>query len=90
MEHKRLLIPEKKLQFERRILQLKLPLTVEKLELMACKSCRVAKPEKLPRFTFSHSLLSLVVDTQPGSREENGNKHFDRVLPPHAFKTVSN
>lgn len=30
----------------------------------------MAKPEKLPRFSFSHSLLLLVNDTQPGSAEK--------------------
>lgn len=42
-------------------------LTLEKLALRVCRSCRVAKAEKLPKFFWSQSLLPLVLETQPGS-----------------------
>lgn len=61
-------------QFERKILQLQSPLTLEKLGLMACKSCRVANLEKLPKFSSSHSLLPLINETQPGSAKKTETK----------------
>ena len=60
----------KNFPFCRRGVQLQSPLTLEKLGLRACKSCRVAKPEKLPRFASSHSLLPMLNETQPGSAKK--------------------
>lgn len=73
-------------QFERRILQLQSPLTLEKLGLRACKSCRVANSEKLPKFSSSHSLLPLINETQPGSAKKTETKtvtgYYHHVIKP--------
>lgn len=65
-------------QFGRRTLQLQSSLTLEKLGLRACKSCRVAKAEKLPRFACSHSVLALITETQPGSAKKTETKTWAR------------
>lgn len=72
-------------QFGRRILRLQLLLTMEKLELRAFKSCRVAKPEKPPRFASSHSLLPLIDETQPGSV----TKIETKTLAGHCYHMLS-
>lgn len=61
-------------QFGKRILQQQSPRTAEKLELRACKSSSVAKPAKMPRFACSHSLISLLNETQPGSAKKTETK----------------
>ena len=61
-------------QCGRRKVQLQSARTLEKLELRACKSCRVAKPEKLPRFACSHSKLLPLNETQPGSAKKTETK----------------
>lgn len=60
--------------FGRRPLQLQPPLTLEKLGLRACNSGTVAKAEKSPKFACSHSLLSVIDDTQPGSAKKTETK----------------
>lgn len=71
----------KTFQFGARILQLQPPLTLEKLGLRACNSCRVAIPEKPPRFACSHSLLSAAVETQPGSAKKTQTKTLGGCYP---------
>lgn len=61
-------------QCGRRKVQSQSARTLEKLELRACKSCKVAKPEKLPRFACSHSMLPPLNETQPGSAKKTETK----------------